>query len=138
MLERRTVAALLILAAFGCGGDGDQPAPPGSEGTASLFDLDGDWSADQRFYDFPFPSDLRLDADGHPVLDGFLNADDNFAVSGVLEPSSLSPIRRAAHRNHRKRKRKSEEQLLMEEKKGASPGGLPPPRILRDLFSRAR
>ena len=85
MLERRTVAALLILAAFGCGGDGDQPAPPGSEGTASLFDLDGDWSADQRFYDFPFPSDLRLDADGHPVLDGFLNADDNFAVSGVLE-----------------------------------------------------
>lgn len=84
-------ALAVALATTACGGDHETLAPPDEQGAASLFDLDADWAADEQFYHFPFPSDLRLDAEGHPILDGFLDADDNFAVGGILE---IAPQRR--------------------------------------------
>ncbi|HHH29490.1 MAG TPA: hypothetical protein ENK57_14245, partial [Polyangiaceae bacterium] len=93
MMAKRCAAAamLTVLGATGCGGDGTTVEPPEAVGTSSLFELDVDWAADRQFYDFPFPSDLRLDANGYPNLDGFINDGDNFAVTGVLE---IAPQRR--------------------------------------------
>jgi len=42
-----------------------------SQRAIALFDLDADLTDPDHFYDLPYPSDLRLDADGHPDLSGF-------------------------------------------------------------------
>ncbi|MBM4269753.1 MAG: hypothetical protein FJ144_24650, partial [Deltaproteobacteria bacterium] len=63
-----TVLAVAWLAA--CGGDGGSLADPVA-GTAVVFDLDADLGDPARFYDLPYPSDLRLDEAGRPMLDGF-------------------------------------------------------------------
>ncbi|NEQ95911.1 MAG: hypothetical protein F6K30_04125 [Cyanothece sp. SIO2G6] len=41
------------------------------DGTVPMFDLNADWTDSDQFYNFPYPSDLRLDAQGHPDLSGF-------------------------------------------------------------------
>ncbi|MCB9597626.1 MAG: hypothetical protein H6719_33215 [Sandaracinaceae bacterium] len=48
----------------------DAGPPPSS---AVRFDLSGGVDTQPTFFDFPFPSDLRLDAQGHPVLTGYPN-----------------------------------------------------------------
>ncbi len=59
----RALAALCLVA--GCGDDDTSPTPPSAiEGTATIFEVDADWSESASFYDFPFPSDLRLTAAG--------------------------------------------------------------------------
>ncbi|MEB3210980.1 MAG: hypothetical protein VKL39_06475, partial [Leptolyngbyaceae bacterium] len=35
------------------------------------FDLNADWTDPDQFYNFPYPSDLRLDPEHHPDLSGF-------------------------------------------------------------------
>lgn len=72
--------ALFTLAA--CGGD---DAPPGA-----LFELDGELAGD-TFFDFPFPSDLRLDADGTAAYHGFPNKGANRIVGQL---TSLADARR--------------------------------------------
>ncbi len=66
-------ALMLLLAA--CGSDDD---PPGA-----LFDLDGELAGD-TFFDLPFPSDLRLDADGTPTFAGFPNTGNNMLVAQLV------------------------------------------------------
>lgn len=52
-----------------CGnGDGDD-----DDSTVALFDLEGALDTPATFFDFPYPSDLRLTADGAPNLTGFPN-----------------------------------------------------------------
>ncbi|MEM6789031.1 MAG: hypothetical protein AAF928_13630 [Myxococcota bacterium] len=58
----------MVLAAVGCG-DAEEDLVP----TQSIVALDADLSADGRFYDAPYPSDLRLDDDGRPRFEGFIN-----------------------------------------------------------------
>jgi len=64
---------------------GDDAAPTGAQ---LGFDLSGDVAGADRFFDHPFPSDLRLDADHRPDLSGFPNpkntplAADLIAVAG--------------------------------------------------------
>ena len=58
---------LLLLAGCGSG------SAPG--GTGAAFDLDGDWTRPDHFFDFPYPSDLRLTPQGSPELGGFPNPD---------------------------------------------------------------
>ena len=76
---------LLSVASFGCDGgsgsdagvdasldgalDGAVPAPR----PVVAFDLSGSVDSAATFWDFPFPSDLRLRADGTPDLTGFPN-----------------------------------------------------------------
>ena len=43
--------------------------PPVDDATKNVFVVDADFSSAESFYDFPFPSDLRLTADGHPDAD---------------------------------------------------------------------
>ncbi|MEO0491717.1 MAG: hypothetical protein AAFZ49_19515, partial [Cyanobacteria bacterium J06659_2] len=45
-----------------------QELPPRS---IASFDLSADWTEPDQFYDFPYPSDLRLDPNKHPDLSGF-------------------------------------------------------------------
>jgi hypothetical protein len=73
------IAAALLLAA--CGGDDSTPAPTG---TRLVMDLDADLTTPARFFDVPYPSDLRKDADGHPILDGFANPNDVFILHGLV------------------------------------------------------
>jgi hypothetical protein len=41
-----------------------------SPGTRARMDLDADTTQPTRFFDFPYPSDLRLDEEGHPRVTG--------------------------------------------------------------------
>jgi len=81
------VVATLLLA---CGSD--SPDDPASDGEASelVFDLDGALDTRQTFFDAPFPSDLRLTADGTPNLDGFPNPRDTPILGDLIAAASQS------------------------------------------------
>ncbi len=69
MASPSSVLALALLAAA-CG---DDPTDDTNTPAATVaFELDGEL-AGLTFWDLPFPSDLRLDADGSPALAGFPN-----------------------------------------------------------------
>jgi len=74
-----------VSAFVGCG-DSDPDLLPASavRGTAVYFDLDSDLGDPSRFYDFPFPSDLRLHGDGTPDLRGFPYPPSNRILPPVL------------------------------------------------------
>ncbi len=59
---------LLVLAMFVCA-CGDDAGPS----KTAYFDLDGELSGSESYWNLPFPSDLRLTADGTPDLEGFPN-----------------------------------------------------------------
>src|ERR1043165_8589832 len=69
---RRLACALLALVACT-----DESAP------TVAFDLDGPYAGD-TFWDLPFPSDLRLTADGRPDLEGFPNKRNLPVVNDLL------------------------------------------------------
>jgi len=71
-----------IVASLGCGSSSPDAAP--SSGIAARFDLAADLGNPSQFFDFPYPSDLRIDAAGHPDLSGFPNPDDNLLVGTIL------------------------------------------------------
>lgn len=75
-MYRRVALALAVLAACGGGDDG------GSTPTVA-FDLDGPLAAD-TYWDLPWPSDLRLTAQGTPDVAGFPNKRDLALVAGPL------------------------------------------------------
>lgn len=64
-------------------GSPDAPTPPdaGAGGASAAaeasFELDADLADPARFFAFPYPSDLRLDAAGRPDVRGFPNPKDN-------------------------------------------------------------
>lgn len=67
--------ALFLLWSTACG-DGRHQGSPGLTpdpvpGTAALFDFDADLSDPARFYDIPYPCDVRLDAGGRTDHRGF-------------------------------------------------------------------
>jgi hypothetical protein len=72
-----TVVFLLVVTSPGCGGD----AWP--QGVHPLFDETILDDPEGVFFDFPFPSELRTDRRGHPVLRDFPSARD--LVSQVIE-----------------------------------------------------
>ncbi len=73
-------ALWVVACALSCAkGTSAPPAPPatyGQPGTQASFQLDADLDTQASFYDFPYPSDLRLSADGTPRLVGFPNPRD--------------------------------------------------------------
>ncbi|HUQ06660.1 MAG TPA: hypothetical protein VM261_29355 [Kofleriaceae bacterium] len=77
-----SMSCALVAAAAACGGDDD---PPGT-----LFELDGELAGD-TFFDFPFPSDLRVDADGTAAYAGFPNKGNNRIVTQL---TALADARR--------------------------------------------
>ena len=64
------------------------PAPPVEiAGTQVLMNVETDWSQPAHFYDFPFPSDLRLLPTGEPDLNGFPNDGNNLVVESLRNAS---------------------------------------------------
>ncbi|MEO6420542.1 MAG: hypothetical protein ABIP39_14090 [Polyangiaceae bacterium] len=74
---RRIGWAVLVTALGACGGSGSSDPP----GTVVSFDLTADLRSPDHFFDFPYPSDLRLTAGGAPELSGVPNP----IVSTILE-----------------------------------------------------
>ena len=85
------VVTVLALALTGCGDAGTPPVAT-VPGTSVAFDLDADLADPQHFYDLPYPSDLRLDASGHPDVAGFPAP----AGNGIVSAVRASAQRRAA------------------------------------------
>ncbi|MFO0548446.1 MAG: hypothetical protein U0271_08675 [Polyangiaceae bacterium] len=81
-MRARSFALLAALALFGCGDDTETQPPPAT-GTTAVFDLSADTTDPAAFYDVPYPSDLRLDAEGHPDLSGFPNPQSVSTVTGL-------------------------------------------------------
>jgi len=78
-----SLSCTLASALAACGG-GDDEAP------GALFDLEGELAGD-TFFDFPSPSDLRLDADGTAAYAGFPNKGNNRLVTQL---TALADARR--------------------------------------------
>ena len=60
------------------------PAEDPNATTEVVADLGADWKDQDRFYDFPFPSDLRLGAGGTPEVAGFPHSLLNKVVNDLL------------------------------------------------------
>jgi len=88
----RSVVALvvLLLGCVACGdSDPDLSTAVSSEpGAAVYFELDADLVTPARFYDFPFPAEVRLSASGTPDLRGFPYPATNRVVPPVLTIAS--------------------------------------------------
>lgn len=68
-----------------CGDDsGTTGGGGGTSGTRFVMDLSADLHDPAKFYDVPYPSDLRLDAEGHPDLAGFPNPAAVDTVAGLV------------------------------------------------------
>lgn len=85
MFIRSLVVATCLLF-VGCGDtDPEQLPATAVSGTMVAFDLESDLGVPERFYDFPFPSDLRQRSDGTPNLDGFPFPPTNRIIPPILE-----------------------------------------------------
>jgi hypothetical protein len=61
------------------------------DGVKVIMRLDGPFDTPERFYDHPWPSDLRLDAGGGPAMEGLPHPDDVELIEGVLQMSGQRP-----------------------------------------------
>ncbi len=71
---RRVPFGLLLASSFSllaCSSKSDDPKAASSD-TKVIFELDADFADEARFWDFPYPSDLRLKG-GAPISSGFPN-----------------------------------------------------------------
>jgi hypothetical protein len=87
-----------IALAVGCGGD--ETEAPAPTPTVAIHDLAADLSVPEHYYDFPWPSDLRLSAEGTPDLSGFPNPLELNHVARlvqVAERRSAFPTTAAGH-----------------------------------------
>ena len=99
MTKLLALAVSLGLVALGCGGD-DTCDDCGPSGTQAVFALDADLASPDHFFDAPYPSDLRLDADGHPVLTGFPNPKSLAFAQGLVDNAAEArgfPVIPVAH-----------------------------------------
>lgn len=76
-LRRALLAALVALPlpvvfAAGCTSDASSTTAA-ADGTVVAFDLNADFTSPDAFYNFPYPSDLRLGANGAPIGGAFPN-----------------------------------------------------------------
>lgn len=93
-LPALSILSLVSLATFvpACGDDDAAGSPlPGPTRTQAIVDFGADLSVSEQFYDLPYPSDLRLDAEGHPDLRGFPNPKNVDLVSGLVNIASQHP-----------------------------------------------
>ncbi|MEM9068580.1 MAG: hypothetical protein AAGE52_08745 [Myxococcota bacterium] len=72
---------VLLFVLIACSGGGDV-------GTMALFDLEADLQQTDTFYAIPFPSDLRLDAEGHPMLAGLPRHDNESLIEPLVQLAS--------------------------------------------------
>ena len=64
---RRALFVPVLLFALACSDDTETVPPPDApQGVRVVFDFGADLSTPERFWDAPYPSDLRLDGEGRP------------------------------------------------------------------------
>lgn len=93
LVRTRLVSAILAGFLFcGCGGDGRESSPVSAvAGTAVVFDLDANLADSPRFYDLPFPSDLRRDAAGRTSVNGFPRPPGSAIIVPVVDAAGGRP-----------------------------------------------
>lgn len=79
---RSAFLLVLALGAISACGDSEE------SGATLYFDLDGNITERKTFFDFPFPSDLRLTAEGGPDLTGFPNPKDIVIVEDLVSAAA--------------------------------------------------
>ncbi len=72
---------LLLAVGVSCG---TETAPTPDPGAAFVFDTGANLEDSAHFFDMPYPSDLRLGADGHPDLAGFPDPGNVPLLQGLL------------------------------------------------------
>lgn len=78
------LTGLASIGLVACGDDTGTTPPDPETGTTFVLDLSADLSDPAKFYDVPYPSDLRLDASGKPKLEGFPNPASVTNVTGLV------------------------------------------------------
>ncbi len=73
MLGLRVVLPIAVVAALGACGSSSSGGASASSGAVAMFDASADLQSSDHFFDFPYPSDLRLTASGAPDLTGIAN-----------------------------------------------------------------
>jgi hypothetical protein len=74
----------LLVVAVACS-SGTAPPPAAATGTTLLFDPSADFTSPDHFFDFPWPSDLRLSPSGTPDLRGAPNPTQSSVVEGLRQ-----------------------------------------------------
>ncbi len=68
--------------------------------TVSTFDLEADLNNENKFYNLPYPNDLRLNPDGSPDLSGFPIPDNNIfakSIKSIAGSNSGFPVNSAGY-----------------------------------------
>ncbi len=78
------VVTALVLAP-GCSSSSSPASAQGPTGTTVLFDAGADLRSPDHFFDFPWPSDLRLSSSGTPDLTGLPNPTGSAVLGGLLQ-----------------------------------------------------
>ena len=73
MLRLRALVPFAVVAASGACGSSSSGGGSTASGTVAVFDASADLQSSDHFFDFPYPSDLRLTASGAPDLTGIAN-----------------------------------------------------------------
>jgi hypothetical protein len=84
LVSLATVVTALVLAP-GCSSSSSSSSPPDPTGTQVLFDADADLHSPDHFFDFPWPSDLRLSPSGTPDLTGLPNPTGSSVLAGLRQ-----------------------------------------------------
>jgi hypothetical protein len=78
-----TLAVALVLAPACSSSSQAGPAAAGPTGVTVMFDASADLESPDHFFDFPWPSDLRLSSTGTPDLTGLPNPTGSSVLSGL-------------------------------------------------------
>ncbi len=83
---RRLLFAVCLAALLpGCGGDDGAPGSTADGKTRFVLDLSAALDDPAHFYDAPYPFDLRLDPDQHPMVAGFPNPNQISVLDGLID-----------------------------------------------------
>jgi len=83
--------SLSLFALASCGDDDAPPAPPAAGPTRAIVDTDVDLATAATFYDFPYPSDLRLTDRGTPDLRGVPVSSRSSIIEGLVAVAGEHP-----------------------------------------------
>jgi hypothetical protein len=80
---------VVVLASWSCKSTMEKEGD--SAGAIAAFDSTADLASSEHFFDFPYPSDMRLTGARTPDLRGFPNPSQNAVIDGMLVPARERP-----------------------------------------------
>jgi hypothetical protein len=87
LISTALVALSLLSSTFGCSSE----KVSAIAGTSVVMEADAELAEEAHFFDFPYPSDFRLDSSGHPDLRGFPNPSSNAVIANLLAGAMKRP-----------------------------------------------